>query len=118
MSELNIIIFGRGCSSSGNNSNSLSAPQWVKAESGMWTHYVKITWKDNGSAYYWLYCNTVYDPSTATCITKNLRSGTASVGYSMLLQSSGTYYFWIKAADGKNDNSATSDFSAVASYTY
>lgn len=110
---------GNGGSSSGNNSNSLSAPQWVQAEAGEYTHYVKITWKDNGSAYYWLYYNTVYDPSTATCQTKSLRSLTASLGYSMLLKSSGTYYFWIKAADGKNDDSATSDFNSLpCSYNF
>ena len=34
------------------------------------------------------------------------------------LVSGTTYYFWVKSADGYNDTYPTSDFSAVASYTW
>ena len=79
---------------------------------------VTVKWTDNGSARYWIYYNTVNDTSTATCAIRYADSVYCTYGYDIALPSSGTYYFWVKSADGYHTNSKTSDFSDVVTYTY
>lgn len=77
---------------------------------------VIVNWTDNGASYYWVYYNSTNDTSTATCDNRYVSSG--KYGWEITLPSPGTYYFWVKAADGSKDNSPTSDFSSAATYTY
>ena len=76
------------------------------------TNAVTITWRNSANdndtnTNYWVYYNTVDDTSNAECIGNSHNGNT---GCFLELESSGTYYFWVKA-DG-------SDFSSVASYDF
>ena len=79
---------------------------------------VEIKWTDNGSPYYWIYYNSENDSSTATCKTKAADSLTSRYGYKITLPSSGTWYFWVKSADGYTSSSVTSDFSESAQFDF
>lgn len=95
----------------------LSAPTELTATGTSST--VKLTWTATKTssglspASYWIYFGTENDSSKAT-----LKSKYGYQGYEMTLSQSGTYYFWIKAADTSDSSSPTSDFSNVATYTY
>ena len=91
----------------------LSAPTNVTVKASSERNYVTVKW-DNGYDYYWIYYNSTNDSSTATLATRN----GSSLGENIKLSESGTYYFWVKAADGTTSSSATSDFSKVATYTF
>lgn len=94
----------------------LLAPTGVKVTASSITNYVTVKWTDNGAAYYWVYYSATNDSSLATCATKY--STTGKYGFDIRLTASGTYYFWVKAADGYSADSATSGFSDVASYVF
>ena len=97
-----------------NEESGLSAPTGVTVKASSNTNYVTVKWTNNEAPYYWIYYNSTNDCSTATLAT--------TYGYSGIdikLSESGTYYFWVKAADGNYySSSATSDFSEVATYTF
>ncbi len=95
---------------------SLSVPTGVAVEASTTTNTVKVTWTNNGAKKYWVYYNTSNDTTTATCASRYETSGT--YGYEITLYSSGTYYFWVKAADGYSTSSATSTFSDSVSYNF
>ena len=97
---------------------SLSAPTGLSVESTTTKNTIKVTWTDNGSAYYWIYYNSTNDTSTATCATKSAYSYNATHGYEITLPSTGTYYFWVKSADGYTKNDTTSDFSSPATFDF
>ena len=97
---------------------SLEAPIGVTVSVSGTANQVKVKWIDNGSTQYWIYYNTVNDTATATCATKYADSFYCTNGYDIALPSSGTYYIWVKAADGYDTDSNTSDFSDVVTYTY
>ena len=96
--------------------NDLSAPTGVTVTTATTGNRVTVKWTDNGATKYWVYYNSTNDTSTATCASKYETSGT--YGCDISLPSTGTYYFWVKAADGYSSTSATSDFSSVATYIY
>ena len=97
--------------------NPLSAPTNVTVGASSKTNYVNVTWENSsGAAYYWIYYNSTNYSSTATYATY---SSSGTYGTDIKLSESGTYYFWVKAADGYyGSSSATSDFSEVATYTF
>ena len=95
---------------------SLSAPTGLAVAASTETNTVKVTWTNNGAKNYWIYYNTSDDTATATCASRSGISGT--YGYEITLSASGTYYFWIKAADGIFSTDKTSDFSDSVSYNF
>ena len=95
---------------------SLSAPTGLAVAASTKTNTVKVTWTNNGAKRYWIYYNTSDDTATATCASRSGTSGT--YGYEITLSASGTYYFWIKAADGYDSTDKTSDFSSSISYNF
>lgn len=111
-----------GCSNGSDDNNTteeqtgLKAPAGLAVEASTKTNTVKVTWTDNGAAYYWIYYNTSNDTTTATCASRYETSGT--YGYKITLSASGTYYFWVKAADGYDSTDKTSDFSSPISYNF
>lgn len=92
--------------------NALEAPSDVVATvSAATSNTIVIKWTNvSDVSDYWLYCSTTNDLSSATLKTKYAYSG-----YSFTIIESGTYYFWVKSADGYKDDSNTSAFSSVAS---
>ena len=114
-----ITFFGCQNPSASNNSTPVdpNAPTGVTVELATAKNTVKVKWTDNNSAYYWIYYNSSNDTSTATCVTKSASSSNSTYGYEITLSSSGTYYFWVKAADGYHSDSVTSDFSEPATFT-
>lgn len=90
----------------------LKAPSDVVATvSASTSNTIVIKWTNvSGVSKYWLYCGTTNDSASATLKTKYAYSG-----YSFTISESGTYYFWVKSADGYKDDSNTSAFSSVAS---
>ena len=95
---------------------SLSAPTGLAVVASTKTNTVKVTWTDNGAKRYWIYYNTSDDTATATCASISGTSG--AYGCEITLSVSGTYYFWIKAADGYYSAGKTSDFSSSISYDF
>ena len=95
---------------------SLSAPTGLAVAASTETNTVKVTWTNNGAKNYWIYYNTSDDTATATCASRAAWSGT--YGCEITLSASGTYYFWIKAADGYYSTDKTSDFSSSISYNF
>lgn len=95
--------------------NALEAPSDVVATvSAATSNTIVIKWTNvSDVSDYWLYCSTTNDLSSATLKTKYAYSG-----YSFTIIESGTYYFWVKAADSYDSTSPASDFSTVATYTY
>ncbi len=89
----------------------LTAPSDVTATVSTTTsNTIVIKWTAvTGISDYWLYYSSSNDLSTAT-----LKSKYAYSGYTFTIAESGTYYFWVKSANGTKDNSETSDFSTVA----
>ena len=90
----------------------LKAPSDVVATvSASTSNTIVIKWTNvSGVSKYWLYCSTTNDSASATLKTKYAYSG-----YSFTISESGTYYFWVKSADGYKDDSNISEFSSVAS---
>ena len=115
-----ITFFGCQNPSASNNSTPVdpNAPTGVTVELATAKNTVKVKWTDNNSAYYWIYYNSSNDTSTATCVTKSASSSNSTYGYEITLSSSGTYYFWVKAADGYHSDSVTSDFSEPATFDF
>ena len=95
---------------------SLSAPTGLAVVASTKTNTVKVTWTDNGAKRYWIYYNTSDDAAAATCASRFETSGT--YGCEITLSVSGTYYFWIKAADGYCSTDKTSDFSSSITYDF
>lgn len=91
------------------------SPTNVTAEKSTTKNNVKVKWDDTGAAYYWVYYNNTNDVSTAT-IRKTSLDGT--YGVDIALTSSGTYYFWVKAADDSSTTSSTSDFSNPTTFAF
>lgn len=95
----------------------LSAPTALTATGS--GNSVKLSWtviktSSTLSPYsWWIYYGTENDSSKAT-----LESEYGYQNYSYTLSETGTYYFWVKAADTSDLTSPTSDFSTVATYTY
>ena len=96
--------------------NALKAPAGLAVAASTETNTVKVTWTNNGAKRYWIYYNTSDDTATATCASRSGISGT--YGYEITLSASGTYYFWIKAADGYDSTDKTSDFSSSVIYNF
>lgn len=96
--------------------NALKAPAGLAVAASTETNTVKVTWTNNGAKRYWIYYNTSDDTATATCASRDAWSGT--YGCEITLSASGTYYFWIKAADGYYSTDKTSDFSDSVSYNF
>ncbi len=96
--------------------NALKAPAGLEVAASTETNTVKVTWTNNGAKNYWIYYNTSDDTATATCASRGAWSGT--YGCEITLSASGTYYFWIKAADGYYDTDAASAFSDSVSYDF
>lgn len=97
--------------------NALKAPTGLAVEASTeMNNTVKVTWTDNGAQRYWIYYNTSDDTATATCASRYKTSGT--YGCEITLSASGTYYFWIKAADGTYSTDKTSDFSSSVIYNF
>lgn len=96
--------------------NALKAPTGLAVAASTETNTVKVTWTNNGAQRYWIYYNTSDDTATATCASRYESSGT--YGCEITLSASGTYYFWIKAADGYDSTDKTSDFSSSISYNF
>lgn len=74
---------------------------------------VTVSWTTTGAKYYRVYYGTTNDTASAILLDKFISSKTTS--YSKTFSASGTYYFWVKSANGYNDTDPTSDFSSVVS---
>lgn len=91
------------------------APTDVKAELDSNTvNGITISWTSSDAETYWVYYNTSNDSSTAKVLTRSAYSSK----YSTTLSETGTYYFWVKAADGSLSSSSSSSFSNVASLSF
>jgi len=94
------------------------APTDVKAELDTNTvNGITISWTSTGAKNYWVYYNTSNDSSTAKVLT----DWASSSKYSTTLSETGTYYFWVRAADDFTSSSSLSSFSnnvASLSFTY
>ncbi len=82
---------------------------------------VKVTWTASDANYYWIYYNTTNDSSSAieydyAIAGLYVRNGSGS--YDVILEETGTYYFWVRAANGTSSTSGTSDFSESATYAF
>ena len=90
---------------------SLSAPTNLKVSlSETYANIVSLTWdEEKSSANYWIYCSTTNDSSSAT-----KKTSYGYKNYSMQLTKTGTYYFWVKAANGLGSTDGSSEFSQVA----
>lgn len=110
--------------------SSLSAPTDISAaQSETSYNNVKVTWRDSSNASkYYIYYSKTNDSSSATKYSSNgyatdeYDSSYKKTGYyagskEIALSETGTYYFWVKAVDGTNNESDFSD-SANASFTY
>lgn len=84
---------------------------------------VTLTWSTGTEVakYYWIYYSTTNDTTALTSPQKKVSpflwdegTGTCDIG----LDKSGTYYFWVKAADGYGDDSSTSTFCGPISYQF
>ena len=93
--------------------NALKAPTGLAVAASKTTNTVKVTWTSNGADWYRIYYNKSDDAATAICASKYATSGTDEI----TLSASGTYYFWIKAADNTETTSAFSD-SVSYDFTY
>ena len=102
-----------GCKGAVNNptptptptANGAYAPTDVKAELDSNTvNGITISWTSTGARTYWVYYNTSNDSSTAKVLTDY----TFSSKYSTTLSETGTYYFWVKAADDFTPSSSLS----------
>ena len=96
--------------------NALKAPTGLAVAASTETNTVKVTWTNNGAKMYRIYYNKSDDAATAICAKKLETDGTS--GCEITLFASGTYYFWIKAADGMVDTVPTSAFSDSVSYDF
>lgn len=105
-----------GCNGPVNNpTRTLTPPTDVKAELDSNTvNGITISWTNTGAKTYWVYYNTSNDSSTAKVLTDY----TFSSKYSTTLSKTGTYYFWVRAADGYSSSSSLSSFSNVASLSF
>ncbi len=102
-----------------NPSQTLVAPTELKVSQGTVNGEIKLTWKATTASYYWIYQSLQNNPAEAECITTTATSSTATDGYSMKFSGkTRTYYFWVKSADGYQDNAKTSDFSQPVTYEY
>ena len=90
----------------------LKVPTNVQVElSASKLNTVTVSWTTTGANYYHVYYGTTNDTASAI-----LLESVFSTSCSKTFSASGTYYFWVKSANGYNDTDPTSDFSAVVSY--
>ena len=101
------------------NNYAFSAPTNVTVSASTTKNTVTVKWSDVSDSaveYYYIYYSTSNDTSTlSTPAARTSLSG--SYGRDILLSESGTYYFWVKAADDYSSGK-TSNFSEVATYSY
>lgn len=98
--------------------NNLPIPQNIKVELSIeQNNTLKISWdKLEGVSHCWVYYSKENNISTAKELT---RFGSIQLSYTEeVFQESGTYYFWLKSAEGYEKESKTSNFSKVASFTF
>ena len=85
---------------------------------------VTVTWQtgDEVAEYYWIYYSTTNDTASLTTPQKKQYSSSLWKGTGtcdIVLDKSGTYYFWVRAATGYDElKSPASDFSAPASHQF
>ena len=84
---------------------------------------VTVTWQTGAdvATYYWIYYSTTNDTASLTTpqerkYSSSLWEGTGTCD--IVLDKSGTYYFWVRAANGYDTKSPASDFSMVASHQF
>ena len=75
---------------------------------------VTVSWTTTGAKYYRVYYGTTNDTASAILLSNTV----LSPSYSKTFSASGTYYFWVKSANGFLATSAASDFSSVVSYNF
>ena len=96
-----------------------AAPTNVTVTASTAANTVTVKWTDSASSgvsYYWIYYSTEND--TSALKSPNAKTSLrGSTGKEVVLTASGTYYFWVKAADAYTSDN-TSDFSEVASYSF
>ena len=73
---------------------------------------VTVSWTTTGAKYYRVYYGTTNDTASAILLSDTV----LSTSYSKTFSASGTYYFWVKSANGFLATSAASDFSSAVSY--
>lgn len=84
---------------------------------------VTVTWEigTEKSEYYWIYYSRTNDTTALTSpqVKQISYSSWDEIGTcDIVLNESGTYYFWVKAANDYSSDSASSDFSLPASYDF
>ena len=98
------------------SSETLAAPTNLSVSYADITDLVKITWDTvDGASHYWIFYSTEND------ITKSdYHGGALTNSYKIKLSKSGTYYFWIKAANKYYGEKSVveSDFSTVQSFVF
>ncbi|MBR6200556.1 MAG: InlB B-repeat-containing protein, partial [Spirochaetales bacterium] len=95
----------------------LTAPTGVTVTKGVGNR-VSVKWTATDAACYWIYYGKTNNSANATCETRYAYSWAATEGYQITLTESGTYYFWVKSADGDSKTSNTSAFSEAASFDF
>lgn len=108
--------------------NALKAPtELTVVASTKKANTINITWTapsdTSAITYYWIYYSTINDTTQLSNPNKTAYAPvcvTNETGkYDITLSESGSYYFWVKAANGNSySKNKTSDFSTVATYTY
>ena len=92
----------------------LQVPANVQAElSTEKLNTITVSWTTTGAKYYWVYYGTTNNTASAILLSDTV----SSTSYSKSFSASGTYYFWVKSADGYNNTDQTSDFSNGVSCT-
>lgn len=89
----------------------LTVQKHSNASTDYFKNYVTISWTGNAN-YYWIYYGTSNNKANATLIK------TSESPYNLELENSGTYYFWIRGADGYDNSYRASNFSNYVTYAH
>ena len=119
-----VVVFLFGCKQEPTQQEALSVPTnvAVKAHESK-LNTVTVTWSTGNDVaeYYWIYYSTTNNTASLTTpqetkYSSSLWNGTGTCD--IVLNKSGTYYFWVKAANSYDSKSPTSAFSDVATYEF
>ena len=119
-----VVVFLFGCKQEPTQQEALSVPTnvAVKAHESK-LNTVTVTWSTGNDVaqYYWIYYSTTNNTASLTTPQVKEYSSSSWKGTGtrdIVLNESGTYYFWVRAANGYDSKSSTSAFSDVATYQF
>lgn len=119
-----VVVFLFGCKQEPTQQEALSVPTnvAVKAHESK-LNTVTVTWSTGNDVaqYYWIYYSTTNNTASLTTpqvkeYSSSLWKGTGTCD--IVLDKSGIYYFWVKAANGNASEIPTSTFSDVSTFQF